>query len=289
MWCSTCQQDVATQVADDGAGLVCRECHNFLDASPAGLDTRSARELLDRWSQEGLLDPPADELLHAELARSPDPIDDETQDFENPPVPRANSKAKFRVDGAHEPVAGPSRDRTGPPPPKGRRQTQAQQPRPSRRHDVAHRHVPAPHFDIEAFVSAAGKSPGSSESLWGQILAYLGVGLLTIGTTLVLWGYFGGPVNYAPTGWLVTTAGQMLLFLGVVTLVSGGMQQTTHEVSQRVTYLGEHMLRIEEATQQVLQGPHFARPRADQESANALTHLDETGDFDRPDASPARS
>ncbi len=105
---------------------------------------------------------------------------------------------------------------------------------------------------MEAYISAAGKSPGTSESLWGQILAYLGVGLLTIGTTLVLWGYFGGPVNYAPTGWLVTTAGQMLLFLGVVTLVSGGMQQTTHEVSQRVTYLGEHMLRIEEATQEVL-------------------------------------
>jgi hypothetical protein len=79
-------------------------------------------------------------------------------------------------------------------------------------------------------------------------VAYLGVGALTVGTVLILVGYFGGPASYAPTGWLITTIGQMFLFLGVVTLVSGGMEQTTHEVARRVDRLGEKISRLEERT-----------------------------------------
>jgi hypothetical protein len=81
----------------------------------------------------------------------------------------------------------------------------------------------------------------------GQICAYLGVGGLTVGAVLVLVGCFGGPAQYAPTGWLVATAGQMLLFLGVVTLVSAGMEQTTHEVARRVDQIGARLDRIENA------------------------------------------
>jgi hypothetical protein len=119
-------------------------------------------------------------------------------------------------------------------------------------------------------VAQPGPQPGKSESLWGQLLAYGGVCLLTVGTALVLWGYFGGPTHYAPTGWLVTTAGQMLLFLGVVTLISGGMQQTTHEVSARVEHLGGRMIRIEQTAEKLLRGPHFGRaPQADGATATA--------------------
>lgn len=82
----------------------------------------------------------------------------------------------------------------------------------------------------------------------GQILAYVGVLSLTLGTTFVLWGYFGDKPNYAPMGWLVMTAGQMLLFLGGVTLVSGGMEQTNIEVASRIDLLGEQILRLEQAT-----------------------------------------
>jgi len=38
----------------------------------------------------------------------------------------------------------------------------------------------------------------------------------------------------------------MLLFLGVVTLVSGGMEQTTDEVARRIDQLGEKILHIEQ-------------------------------------------
>jgi hypothetical protein len=56
----------------------------------------------------------------------------------------------------------------------------------------------------------------------------------------------------------------MLLFLGVVTLVSGGMEQTSEEVARRVEIIGERILRIEQASRDhALKGPsipaeHFA-------------------------------
>lgn len=70
--------------------------------------------------------------------------------------------------------------------------------------------------------------------------------MLTLGTVMVLSGYFGGPANYAPTGWLVAAVGQMLLFLGVVTLVSGGMEQTVDEVSWRIDHLAETIMHLEQ-------------------------------------------
>ena len=46
---------------------------------------------------------------------------------------------------------------------------------------------------------------------------------------------------------LVLTAGQMLLFLGIVTLVSGGIEQTTSTVEIQFEALNDHILRIERA------------------------------------------
>jgi hypothetical protein len=48
----------------------------------------------------------------------------------------------------------------------------------------------------------------------GQMFAYLGVLTLFVGSVLVLLGHFGNLANYSPTGWIIATAGQMLLFLG---------------------------------------------------------------------------
>ena len=167
----------------------------------------------------------------------------------------ASAGRTFRVDAAHARPAGdgpavpPPHKRAAPPMPEGHRLDAAET-------------LAAPHFNTESFVDPSGKRPGRGESLIGQVLAYGGVGLLTVGTTLLLWGYFGGPAGYTPTGWLVATVGQMLLFLGVVTLISGGMQQATHEVTARVSVLDRRLGRIEETTQTALSGPHFLRPKA---------------------------
>ena len=94
-------------------------------------------------------------------------------------------------------------------------------------------------------------STGSWSSMAGQFLAYAGVLGLTAGACMVVWSYFGGPTHYAPMGWLLATAGQMLLFFGVVTLVSGGLEQTTEQVNKRIEQLGDHIIRIEQAAREI--------------------------------------
>jgi hypothetical protein len=132
-------------------------------------------------------------------------------------------------------------------------------------HDTALR---GPHFEVNP--------PGRSNltSLTGQFLAYLGVLGLTIGTAIVIYGHFGGYSQYTPTGWLVTTVAQMLLFLGVINLVSGGIEQNNEDVSRRINSIGEQLLRIEQVTSEVLKGPkisahHYADPESIEEEADA--------------------
>lgn len=114
-----------------------------------------------------------------------------------------------------------------------------------------------PHFDVQSAIEEERLRNPNWLAFWGQILAYFGVAGLTVGTAMVLWGYFGGPSSYTPTGWLIATAGQMLLFLGVVTLISGGMEQTTEEVARRIDRLGAQLIRIERGSRDhALRGPH---------------------------------
>lgn len=107
-----------------------------------------------------------------------------------------------------------------------------------------------PTWDPAVWRSEPGSSGGWS-SLAGQFLAYAGVLGMTAGACMIVWSYFGGPANYAPTGWLLATAGQMLLFFGVVTLVSGGLEQTTEQVNKRIEQLGDHIIRIEQAAREM--------------------------------------
>jgi hypothetical protein len=88
----------------------------------------------------------------------------------------------------------------------------------------------------------------------------------------VLWAYFGGPASYAPTGWLTTMAGQMILILGVVTLVSGGMEQTNEDVRVRIERLGERMIRIEQlARDHALRGPNVAADYARSQNSDVAS------------------
>jgi hypothetical protein len=288
MWCKNCQADVAGEVSPDARSLLCTTCGGEVSSirAPGPLPrTRGARELLERWNTEEALDPfqPRartsafdEEDLNSQTpvgnagetgsvfdeiaartqpasAHQPDPQQQrQAAEAEGPQresrVARRPSQRSYRVDSGH--VASDEKAAHAPHPP---RDVYASQ---DSRVDAAHP-APAPHFDIEAAFDQRRK-PGRGESLWGQLLAYAGVGVLTVGTGLVVWGYFGGPDSYTPTGWLLATAGQMLLFLGVVTLISGGMEQTTHEVTQRIERLGDHIIRIERHTSEhALRGPHF--------------------------------
>jgi len=131
-------------------------------------------------------------------------------------------------------------------------------------HDTAE--LRGPHFSV------AVPKRSSLTSLTGQFLAYIGVLGLTIGTAIVIYGHFGGYSEYTPTGWLVTTVAQMLLFLGVINLVSGGIEQNNHDVSHRINILGEQLMRIEQVTESAMRGPKIPVGRyAGTESANEVS------------------
>lgn len=131
-------------------------------------------------------------------------------------------------------------------------------------HDSAMR---GPHFEITP------PRRSNLTSITGQFLAYLGVLGLTIGTAMVIYGHFGGYSEYTPTGWLVTTVAQMLLFLGVINLVSGGIEQNNDEVSRRINTLGEQLLRIEQVTSDAIKGPRLsARLYDDPNAAEETAH-----------------
>lgn len=75
----------------------------------------------------------------------------------------------------------------------------------------------------------------------GQLLAYLGIGTLTVGTVIVIVNHFGGTTNAGASGWLISVVGQMLLLLGIVTLVSGGIEQTSNQLTGRLDALANDL------------------------------------------------
>lgn len=241
MWCEKCQADVAVAAAADKDRSLCAVCGSVLEPSVSGkaafgaLDLKQPpndpRELLARWAREDALG-----SLDAESL---------------PVIPRTSPvRPALRFDGAHAaaPAAQPHIEAN----PQPAANPVPVKPLPEKHDQPAAVHyahpahgVNAPHIPVAPALAPVPDRGTRWVALAGQLFAYFGVGGLTVGTVLVLIGYFGGPGSYATTGWLVATAGQMLLFLGVVTLVSGGMEQTTHEVARRIDTLGERLERIE--------------------------------------------
>jgi hypothetical protein len=257
MWCAKCQADVAAIASADNQRALCATCSSELLVAPPPTSNspvvRDPRELLAKWAQEDALDP----LQRMPAAATNLPL----TGARTPPRPGkpAGKPPQRRYDGDHpthqskKPAATPATVETKTTPavmPTPVAAMEADGPRPPQDVVIHNQHLVAgnPHFQAAA-LQAQQKKPDRS-GRWvtfaGQLAAYLGVGTLTVGAAMVLMAYFGGPQNYAPTGWLVTTAGQMLLFLGVVTLVSGGMEQTTQEVAERIDSLGATIIRLEE-------------------------------------------
>jgi len=101
----------------------------------------------------------------------------------------------------------------------------------------------------ECPLDTVSKSELPSQGQWlsvvSQLAAYAGIGLLTCGAVLVISSQFGGPARYASTGWLVCTLGQMLFFLGLVTYVSTGLEQTSADLTRRMDRLHDHFRRVD--------------------------------------------
>jgi len=239
MWCPKCQADVAAKASRDPQRLCCASCGTPLAVNPA--DTRPAnsprnpRELLARWAEEDAqqaLDPllriPSDRL-EGDTAASPE---DHQRRFDASHSPRQQS-----ADPRQPLPASPPELSTD----EAAREESPEAPRLAVYDDPVESVVSLPRHPSPVELDGSGRWM----AFVGQLFAYAGVGTLTVGAVLVILGYFGGRDNYAPTGWLVATAGQMLLFLGVVTLISAGLEQTTHEVARRIDNLGIRIGRLE--------------------------------------------
>jgi hypothetical protein len=238
MWCLACRADVAAELSLDSRHFRCARCGTELGtaagalgaATPqAGDAERNARDLLARWSAENIIEP-------APSARA---------------GTSASEHARLQPPTVVEEQA--SRD-------MNRRDPSAQTDNVRRTRTDRKRRLDRKELeqggDGDAMRPAAPPRANWGMAV-GQVCAYLGIGLITCGTAVVLWGYFGGPAQYTPSGWLVTTIGQMFLFLGVVTLISNGMEQTSADVAARMEILGRRLIRIENLQRRhAVTGPH---------------------------------
>lgn len=260
MWCPACRADVAAELSSDNRRYCCARCQTELGIAagavdrivspPRLLDTeRNARELLARWSTQNLLEPAASSQM------MPTPPDARSAGTEAASI---SSRSGHRIDAAHSMMSAPKGTfERGVPQESNESAERKPRRKKLRRPESAtspEEALPTTASRHDELVRAAIAEPQPARTNWtsmaGQLCAYGGVGLLTCGTVLVLSGYFGGPLHYAPTGWLIAAVGQMLLFLGVVTLVSGGMEQTVDEVAWRIDYLAERIVHLEHMVQE---------------------------------------
>ncbi|MCA8995449.1 MAG: hypothetical protein KDA80_00615, partial [Planctomycetaceae bacterium] len=229
----------------------------------------------DRPEEPPQEEPPLEEQPQERPPQEKPPLASPLESITPQEIPKSKKKS-HRVDGRHagpnrpksrdprsgrrrplQPVGGeseprPAHDETSAPAKQSVPEEAVTTPSKQRRVDQAHAQPRGPHFPAESMPSGQRSSPGRTESLWGQVLAYAGVFVLAAGTLAVFYGHYTGVESYSATGWLISSAGQLLLMLGVVTLVAGGMQQTTHEVSQRIDHLGGRIIRMEETTQRLM-------------------------------------
>lgn len=284
--CTTCSADLATAVTGNPTGIA-RDARELLARW-------SHSDLLDPFGPIAGLRPRAEIEPVAAPAipapESPEPLENTPKQttpevtsaaepkstsaprrirLDDAPAPRQNEGVDAPATQQDAPCEAVAEDREKPLREPAEAPTRRHVPLPLRSARRVHRphrtENRAPHFPVAASPPPRSESQPTrtnAESILGHLIAYLGVMGLTIGGILIVWSYFGGPEGYAPTGWFITTIGQMLLFLGVVTLVSKGLEQTTIEVTRRVDHLGEQLLRVEQVVQdRTLQGPHIPPER----------------------------
>ena len=200
--------------------------------SSAGPDTVTRKLRLDQTGADAENSQAKEPVTSLPSSTAP-----ETKIVSNSPRPGR----RFRVDGAESLDSVTGTD--------GRRARTRGLPKRRYIDEAQETQLRGPHFEVST------PRRTNLTSMTGQFLAYLGVLGLTVGTAMVIYGHFGGYSEYTPTGWLVTTVAQMLLFLGVINLVSGGIEQNNEDVSRRINTIGEQLLRIEQVTSNAMKGP----------------------------------
>lgn len=208
MWCPVCSADVATELSTDDRRLHCTRC---------GAELRLSEAALHRW--QGSDERPEDLLARwtAEEALAMESRHSVTED-----------------QGTHESKFNSGPHTTPPQSPLSSQPTSSlatrPRPQPPRRRALKQ---PCSPTSAQGWVAAAG-----------QMAAYGGVLVLTAGTAMVISAHYSGNLSNAATGWLTASVGQMLLFLGVITVVSQGIEQTRRELQTKLTKLERRLKRL---------------------------------------------
>ncbi|MFK7778126.1 MAG: hypothetical protein QM501_08400 [Gimesia sp.] len=276
-----CQSDVAAEVSADSKRVHCAICSNDLGSTAASRisdKTQEARELLARWSNREVLDPYGP-LTQSELRpKSTSSLFDQSENRQLEPKPRSFTKPEQKIEqptAYQTPIAEePSQENTYPAD-ENNSETSMEQLESVSFQQSSVLQKQTEFQNVQTLIEEDDQRPNWL-GLVGQLMAYGGVAVLTIGTTLVLWGYYGGPANYVSTGWLISTAGQMLLFLGVITLVSAGMEQASTSVSRRIDLLSQRILLFEKAMldqreSQKYQNKTLRQPQSDASSPEQVS------------------
>lgn len=275
MRCQKCQYEVPADMRSASVPVACPECGALLPVVSRSAE-RDPQEILARWSDNHWLDgygplfnkksvsagpqepppvtPPAPQQQYTPVATNIPPANQAAPSpVEIPPSPEMSEDDFFDVEFDPGEVGEFLDDSS-----LETHKQRGMQLRVDGPHGLAGHHLPAQ------------PAPASKAGSWlltaGQLLAYFGVGALTVGTVMVLVGYYGDNAEWLPTGWLTATAGQMLLFLGVITLVSGGMEQATQEITQKVDRLGDRIIRMEQRHAGPPR-PNFAKQKSGRENA----------------------
>ena len=277
MWCANCQSDVAAEVSADSKRVHCAICSNDLGTTAAARisdKTQEARELLARWSNREVMDPYGP-LAKSELRpTSASSLFDHSDNQHMETMPQASVPEERPIEQSTAfptPIAEESKqentfqtdDHFTDTPIEQQESVSFQQTVTPQLHSEFH--------DIQTLIEEDDQTPNWL-ALVGQLMAYGGVAVLTIGTTLILWGYYGGPANYASTGWLISTAGQMLLFLGVITLVSAGMEQASTSVSRRIDSLSQRIFLFEKSLLEQRESQKHPSPVTQHPQSDASAH-----------------
>ena len=208
MWCPVCSADVATELSTDDRRLHCARC---------GVELRLSEAALHRW--QGSAERPedllarwtAEEILAMESRHS---------------VAEEQLSRETNFNSGTNPAPSQNPLPTQPSPnPTSRSRSQAPKRRALKQ--------PSSPSSAQGWVAAAG-----------QLAAYGGVLLLTGGTAMVISAHYSGNVSNAATGWLTASVGQMLLFLGVITVVSQGIEQTRRELQLKLSKLERRLKRL---------------------------------------------
>lgn len=267
MWCPSCRADVAAELSLDNRRLLCARCQTELGLAAgmipaAGTSTRNheterdARDLLARWSAQTLLDQPNRSGAAAAAVRdgsSPEaPASKPELRFDrtmsSPPAPSAAMMNAWKQPSATLPLERPE-------PVTGHLESSESKEQSPAETTEQVKQIEVQTNAVEPAASEHSNFPPAPQdyahpqirihphwtAILGQLAAYSGAALLSCGSALGMWSYFGGPANYLATGWLAAAIGQLMLMLGVVTLISNGLDQTVKEVSWRIDHLAEEV------------------------------------------------